>query len=208
MFVGSQFCPHCGAKAVAAEDTGDAALRCPGCGGDMPGVRVGSATMHQCAQCGSAWLSPDVFASLCADQKSRGLLAAAVGGAATPATIVHPQVVRYVHCAVCNSIMNRVNFGHSSGIIVDICKRHGVWFERDELRGVLDFIARGGMEHVRANDDVQDALRQKSLGLPDQSVLSAGTSRLAESVLTMRFDTASHGLADTALRALLGALFR
>jgi hypothetical protein len=101
-----------------------------------------------------------------------------------------------------------VNFGHSSGIIVDICKRHGVWFERDELRGVLDFIARGGMEHVRANDDAQDALRQKSPGLPDQSVLLAGTSRDAESVLTMRFDTASHGLADTALRALLGALFR
>lgn len=208
MFVGSQFCPHCGARAVTAEHTGGATLHCPGCGGDMPGVRVGSATMHQCAQCGSAWLSPDVFASLCADQKSRGLLAAAVGGAGTPATLEHPQVVRYVHSPVCNGIMNRVNFGHSSGIIVDICKRHGVWFERDELRGVLSFIARGGMEQTRAHDDAQDALRQQSLGLPNQSVLSPVVPRHAESVLTMRFDTTSRGLVDTTLRALLGALFR
>src|SRR5690242_19098103 len=106
MFVGAQFCPHCGAKAVEAEETGEATLRCPGCGGDMPGVRVGTTTMHQCAQCGSAWLAPDVFAALCADKESRGQLAAAVGGTAAQATLVHPQRVRYVHCAVCHRVMN------------------------------------------------------------------------------------------------------
>ncbi|HEX6966119.1 MAG TPA: zinc ribbon domain-containing protein [Gemmatimonadaceae bacterium] len=208
MFVGSQFCPHCGAKAVAAEGTGDAPLRCPGCAGEMPGVRIGTTTMHQCAQCGSAWLAPDVFAALCADKESRGQLAAAVGGAAGPATIAHPQRVRYVHCAVCNAIMNRVNFGHISGIIVDVCKAHGVWFERDELRGVLSFIERGGLEQARAHEEALRATQQASPTVATPSLGALGATPDAPSGFTLDFDTRHHGLADAALHALLDALFR
>jgi len=207
MFVGAQFCPHCGAKAVEAEETGEATLRCPGCGGDMPGVRVGTTTMHQCAQCGSAWLAPDVFAALCADKESRGQLAAAVGGTAAPATLVHPQRVRYVHCAVCHRVMNRVNFGHSSGIIIDVCKQHGVWFERDELRGVLSFIERGGMEQARAKEEAQRAAQQTPPAFTDSALLSSDLLRDSESSFTLDFDTRHHGLAGAALHALLDALF-
>lgn len=35
---------------------------------------------------------------------------------------------------------NRKNFGRSSGVIVDICRRHGVWFDRGELPRVLAFV--------------------------------------------------------------------
>ena len=208
MFVGAQFCPHCGAKAVEGEETGEAALGCPGCDGDMPGVRVGTTTMHQCAQCGSAWLAPDVFASLCADRESRGLLASAVGGTATPSTVAHPQRVRYVHCAVCHGIMNRVNFGHSSGIIIDVCKQHGVWFERDELRGVLSFIERGGMEQARAKEEAQRAAQQTPSSFTDSSLLSSDLLRDSESAFTLHHDTKQNGLAGVALHALLSALFR
>ena len=40
---------------------------------------------------------------------------------------------RYLPCPVCKSLMNRVNFAHHSGIVIDLCGKDGVWFDRDEL---------------------------------------------------------------------------
>jgi len=48
--------------------------------------------------------------------------------------------------------MNRSNFAHSSGVIVDMCKHHGVWFDADELPKIIDFIHKGGLEHARQRE--------------------------------------------------------
>jgi hypothetical protein len=42
--------------------------------------------------------------------------------------------------------MNRVNFGRRSGIIVDVCRPHGTWFDADELPRVVTFVMHGGLE--------------------------------------------------------------
>ena len=42
--------------------------------------------------------------------------------------------------------MNRVNFARCSGVIVDVCRGHGTWFDRDELSGIVQFIRGGGLE--------------------------------------------------------------
>ncbi len=151
MFAGAQFCPHCGAKAGAVTVESGAALRCPGCGGDMPSVRVGQTSLHSCTQCGSAWVAPDAFAQLCADREATGALTSIVGASGgAPAPSSPAPRVRYVRCCVCNKTMNRVNFGRTSGIVVDVCKGHGVWFEGDQLRETLAFVARGGLQQPHA----------------------------------------------------------
>ena len=63
--------------------------------------------------------------------------------------------VRYVACPTCKKIMNRENFGHRSGVIVDVCKGHGVWFERGELHSVLEFVDGGGLERARQKEQEQ-----------------------------------------------------
>jgi Zn-finger nucleic acid-binding protein len=45
--------------------------------------------------------------------------------------------------------MNRVNYAKRSGVVLDVCKDHGIWFDKDELRRVLAFIAGGGLERAR-----------------------------------------------------------
>jgi len=207
MFVGSQFCPHCGAKAVQAETAQGKTLPCPGCGGDMAPVRIGTTPMHQCALCGSAWLEPDVFASLCADQNARGAVAAAVGGTAAKTTISKDQRVRYVHCPVCRKVMNRINFGHTSGIVVDVCKTHGVWFEKDELRGVLEFVAHGGMQQVQGNAEEQQKLHQMALGLADPALLAGNGLGGVVKNLSLTVQLTTPGSNTSSLRALLSALF-
>lgn len=182
MFVGSQFCPHCGAKAVEAENTGGTVLKCPGCSAEMPSVRVGAVEMHQCSKCGSVWLEPQVFSSLCADREARGAALTAIDAALnTGPSTGSPTVdgaVRYVRCPSCSKTLNRVNFGRTSGVIVDVCKSHGVWFERDELRRVLAFVERGGLEPLRAGAATPEAVRLNALGIHPAALGPQGMSEV------------------------------
>jgi hypothetical protein len=44
--------------------------------------------------------------------------------------------------------MLRRNFGGTSGVIVDVCNQHGVWFEGDELVRAARFIRKGGLDRT------------------------------------------------------------
>ena len=48
--------------------------------------------------------------------------------------------------------MNRVNFAHCSHVIVNVCSEHGTWFDRDELRRIVEFIRAGGLTNARAEE--------------------------------------------------------
>ena len=52
--------------------------------------------------------------------------------------------VSYVKCPDCSKIMNRVNFGAQSGVIVDRCRDHGVWLDGGELRHLFEWMKAGG----------------------------------------------------------------
>ncbi|HEU4404108.1 MAG TPA: zf-TFIIB domain-containing protein [Polyangiaceae bacterium] len=53
---------------------------------------------------------------------------------------------RYVPCPHCHEIMNRTIFGARSGVVVDACSEHGVWFDRGEIERASRFVDRGGLE--------------------------------------------------------------
>lgn len=52
--------------------------------------------------------------------------------------------VGYIRCPVCAGVMNRVNFGTRSGVIIDRCKEHGVWLDGGELRHLFEWMKAGG----------------------------------------------------------------
>jgi Zn-finger nucleic acid-binding protein len=54
--------------------------------------------------------------------------------------------------------MNRSVFGRVSGVIVDVCKNHGVWFDGGELSEVLLFLESGGLGKMRERelDDLKE----------------------------------------------------
>ena len=75
--------------------------------------------------------------------------------------------------------MNRINFARCSGVVVDICKRHGSWFDRDELSSIIEFIRGGGMNSARAKERIEIAeererLRQEQLALDMRQSSSLG----------------------------------
>ena len=207
MFVGAQFCPHCGTKIASPESVDGKSLKCPGCSGDMYPVKLGATPLHQCDQCGSAWLAPTDFAALCSDRENRGTVMTALGSGGVAAAPPPTDKVRYVHCAVCTKVMNRVNFGKSSGVIVDVCKNHGVWFERDELRRVLQFVANGGLDRMRASDAERKASQSTAIGLDPGVTITRSTSVWTIPLPSGGSDNRPHDLASVTLDFVLKTLF-
>jgi Zn-finger nucleic acid-binding protein len=49
--------------------------------------------------------------------------------------------------------MLRQNFMHRSRVIIDVCKRHGVWFDADKLSCLLDWVHCGGVEAAQTEQN-------------------------------------------------------
>ena len=172
MFVGEKFCSHCGAVAQRTELGPDGKMLCPKCNGSaMQTVKVGKSSLWECPACEGMWLDATTLEVICAEKDQQ---AAVLGMASAPREAAHVETsFRYVPCPVCRQLMNRVNFAKMSGVIVDVCKAHGTWFDRDELRRLVDFIRAGGLEKARARQNADlEAERQRILnagnaGIPD-----------------------------------------
>lgn len=52
--------------------------------------------------------------------------------------------IKYQKCPVCQLLMNRVAFGHRSGVVIDQCKSHGVWLDGGEISHLLEWKKAGG----------------------------------------------------------------
>ena len=116
----------------------------------MASIMIGTAPVRECGRCEGLWLDTPVFRLICADREQQSI----VLGDSSPLTghqtvIAHEERVRYIPCPHCGQLMNRINFANCSGVVVDVCKAHGTWFDRDELRQIVEFIRGGGMEMSR-----------------------------------------------------------
>jgi Zn-finger nucleic acid-binding protein len=106
------------------------------------------------------------FEGLAAHREDRGQVLGSLPGGERLAVPV--AAVRYRPCPVCQKFMNRMNYARISGVVLDVCKDHGLWFDRDELRQVLAFIEGGGLERSRARQmaDLEEKRRLAALPPP------------------------------------------
>jgi len=154
MFIGQKFCPHCGAKADRQEGAAEAKPQlCPRCRTAMSPIVVGGNQLRECPACEGIWTDTESLRQISADREKQ---AAVLGLPAAPqadgAPVQMEPNIRYLPCPICGTLMNRVNFANFSGVIVDVCREHGTWFDRDELRRVVEFIRAGGMDKARQRE--------------------------------------------------------
>jgi Zn-finger nucleic acid-binding protein len=161
MFAGAKFCSHCGAKGNRIDAPGAEASRCPRCQVAMSSVTVGAASLLECARCEGIWVDVDTLNQISADREKQAFVASAT--ASTDEPLQPETAIRYVPCPVCHELMNRVQFAHCSHVIVDVCKPHGTWFDKDELRRAVQFIRAGGLEKARAQQIEQLREEQRRL---------------------------------------------
>ena len=141
-------CPACGVAMAPREVAAPDGAPCPACTKPLATAKLGDLEVRDCRACGGLWLDRTVFEQLGASREHQGAVLGALPSPAAP-----PQVpltaIQYRPCPICRQRMNRVNYARRSGVVLDVCKEHGLWFDRDELRRVLAFIAEGGLDRAR-----------------------------------------------------------
>ncbi len=154
----ARFCHHCATPIIVQGDAGRKTKHgCPACGRlhKMNGRSLGEPPISvlECPRCAGLWLSREGFEVVADRSRDRTLPDQVLRG--NPAALradTHPMAGKsgfYRQCPTCHKPMNRRNFGRRSGIVVDTCKEHGIWFDAQELGAILKWIRQGGEQRVK-----------------------------------------------------------
>jgi len=174
-FTGSRFCARCGTALELEPLLDPTDAPCPRCGA-LLAFTSGAAPpddashegypLHECVSCGGLFLSQGTLEDIVRRESS--VSHAPTHAPRTSGVGPHAQgPVRYLKCPMCHDLMNRVNFGKRSGVIVEVCKPHGVWFEKGELTRAIEFVADGGLVETkrRSEELVQEKERAAHLAV-------------------------------------------
>lgn len=163
-------CQRCGRPIGAADPSASkrTELGCPRCGGTLHARSYSDLDVDECDGCGGLMVRPDTMDRIVASRDAPTNLRLAL-----PARPYQREArVTYLTCPVCGKSMNRKAFGRISGVVVDVCRHDGVWFDAGELAEVLAFVERGGLERAREREaqELADARRRT---IADQATGSA-----------------------------------
>jgi Zn-finger nucleic acid-binding protein len=170
MFDGSTFCPQCGVRA-ARTLAQPSSIRCPECRNAMATLAIGDLPLLECSACDGVWVGAAEFDRICAEHETQ---AAVLNRKPPQPPSPRRNHIRYRPCVNCGKMMNRVNFGRLSGIIIDICRGHGAFLDAGELHAIVTFITEGGLDRARQRerDDLEE--ERHRLALLKSQVESSG----------------------------------
>jgi Zn-finger nucleic acid-binding protein len=184
----SKYCHHCGTPIVVQGGIGQPTrLACPACGPrqKMHGRTFGEPPLAalECPGCAGLWLGAATFRILADRARDKTVSDPSMDDAAyrAPASDAGPGKAAsfYRPCPECGKTMNRRNFGKRSGVVIDACKEHGLWFDATELGAILDWIRKGGEQDSLRRDamEARHAERQARFKIerPTQADGQAGT---------------------------------
>ena len=80
-----------------------------------------------------------------------------------------PADFSYRKCPECAVLMNRINFGHRSAVVVDQCPIHGIWLDNGEMTHLMEWKKAGGQLLHEQTETLkkQSPKPSKSIPLPD-----------------------------------------
>jgi Zn-finger nucleic acid-binding protein len=174
----ARFCHHCGTPIVPEQEATRATeYGCPVCGEEKKlrsrKLEGGDVAVLECMVCGGLWMGSETFQAVLEGARKSALPPKSEGGiqSAPPdyrqGSQAPQQGPLYRKCVVCAKLMNRINYGRSSGVIIDLCKGHGVWFDADELERLVKWIRQGGL--AQADERRQIELKtERQLAAMDQ----------------------------------------
>ncbi|MGD0836355.1 MAG: zf-TFIIB domain-containing protein [Polyangia bacterium] len=163
---GAIHCQGCGQLLPSGPDRERAlAYPCPRCQGALVARQYAETSVDECDHCGGLFLTPATMERVvAAHDQATGLRLA------LPKREAKRELgVRYLHCPVCGKLMNRQAFARISGVVVDVCRSHGVWFDAGELAEVIQFVAKGGLARARERESEELAERARRARVQDRA---------------------------------------
>jgi Zn-finger nucleic acid-binding protein len=200
VFHGHKHCPECGSELDLAA-SGDVHVDhpCPRCESMLRPRLVGDIVIDECAQCLGLFLDQIAIKRVVTDReqaRADALLGALPKQAVSSA--VKPGQKMYLKCPICRTVMNRKQFAAGAGVVVDVCKHHGTYFDVGELPAIIEFVKQGGLE-LAAKREVE---RQRAEVRAERDRLRASAAD------SMRFEAhTSHHHSHSTGRAFVDLLF-
>ncbi len=152
-------CPLCGGQ--LRDEIKAISPTCPRCQVSLE-IQVHDGDEYDiCRQCGGMWLDRAEF------QKATTPSVVYRSGNFAGEFLREPakEQTGYIPCIRCGKLMNRRNFRRISGVIIDECRRHGVWLDRGELEKIQHFIADGGLDRSQDRDIEQTRNELRDLAI-------------------------------------------
>lgn len=163
----ARYCSECGdllaAEAIAGEDS---QAICPACPDEekLASRQLGHENLNvlECQACTGLWIGVESFREL-RDRAARRAahLEEAALAEAKPRRSAKQAGPLYRPCVVCEKLMARRLYAPQSGVIIDLCKDHGLWFDATELHQVIQWISQGGPA-----EDAVEAIEKRSRRKP------------------------------------------
>jgi Zn-finger nucleic acid-binding protein len=114
------------------------------------GRRVGDVVIHECPDCEGVFLDENAI-GLVVDDPGHTRAQALLDSVPRRKHAVLPGDRKmYVMCPTCGTSMNRKLFASGSGVVVDVCRSHGTFFDAGELPAIIDFVMAGGLAKAAA----------------------------------------------------------
>ncbi len=145
-------CSACGsdlqAPARAIKEEHDKPLECPRCEKPLEARLLADTLVDQCTDCGGVFLDHEALGAVLNDRTRQAPLRERLLKLPSAGSLPNPREVVYLRCPECATLMARRNPAHRSGIIVDVCAAHGVWFDDRELAILMQLAASGAELNV------------------------------------------------------------
>lgn len=204
----AKYCHHCGVAIVPEVFPASVGsnFACPACSQE-PAPRLNAREVgtsppvpfHECPSCAGMWLGQESFADLVKRNERAGYASSLAWLFPTTQVLSEDGAKKaapprfYRRCPVCQETMVRRNFADHSGVIIDVCSGHGVWFDCNELSAILKWVREGGMSRGPTTHAPQFSSpaskggyeAQRTYGRPEQGFLGI----LMDSFLGDTFDT-------------------
>ena len=100
---------------------------------------VGTVSVERCNDCRGVWLKASTFNELTVNFEWQREIMQVVRERAELRRESGDDPFPLL-CPMCRQAMNRTNLGRTSGIMVDSCRKHGIWFDVGELHGTVDYL--------------------------------------------------------------------
>lgn len=151
-------CMYCGGNLVENKRSGP--VHCCGCHTPMNEVDIQGTIIDVCPSCSGIWFDTgeleEVLNKLDSPNDDPH-----EGGVTAPIQNI-PESGSPRNCPHCNLIMGKKNYKRFSGVIVDVCRFHGLYLDGDELEKIHLFMVTGGAKKEQERVEIDEREKQKS----------------------------------------------
>jgi Zn-finger nucleic acid-binding protein len=118
-------------------------MDCPVCSVSLAIAPSGDGVLLTCPTCGGSWLDIPTLEKLAAGRAREAEMLARYRQQLHEARAMELTALRKLGCPRCAAGMMRFEYGRTSCVHIDACREHGIWFDRDELARVMQFVRSG-----------------------------------------------------------------